>query len=155
MLQVKKILCPIDFSDPSYEALSAADDLASRFSAELVLLHVVPIAPIVPGLPSTAATFNVPLYQQELEASSKAMMVDAIDRWVSKDVAAQPIIITGDPPHHIARIVEEEKIDLLVMSTHGQTGWRRIFGSVADKVIKLASCPVLLIRTRPPAENTV
>lgn len=147
MLPFKKILCPIDFSEPSYEALKRANEIAVHFSAELYIVHIVPIAPVIPGSATVPATFNIPMYQQELEVSSKAMMVDIIDRWVSKEVPAQPIVVAGDAPHHIVRIAEEEEIDLIVMSTHGQTGWRRfVFGSVADKTVKMASCPVLLIR---------
>ena len=145
MIPFKKILCPIDFSEPSYEALKAANELALHFSAELCLIHVVSLVPILPASPDPAA-FNVPLYQEELEASSKKSLQEAVEKRISKGLHAYQIVVEGDAAYQIVRIAQEENAELIVMATHGQTGWRRlIFGSVAAKVIRLATCPVLTI----------
>ena len=138
MLPFKKILCPIDFSEPSYEALKTANELASHFSAELYLIHVIPPVHTVP-VP--------PLYLQELEESAKNSLHDVFQKRVPKKLRARQILVHGDPAGEIVRIAAEEDIDLIIIATHGQTGWRQfIFGSVADKVVRLALCPVLTIR---------
>jgi nucleotide-binding universal stress UspA family protein len=91
--------------------------------------------------------FNVPLYQEELEASSKKSLQEVAAQRVPKGLHVYQIIAQGDAAYQIVRIAEEEKADLIVMATHGQTGWRRlIFGSVTAKVVRLATCPVLTIQ---------
>lgn len=138
MFPLKKILCPIDFSDPSYEALKVANESASYFSAELYLVHVIPPVHVVPA---------PPLYQQQLEESAENSLNEISKTRVSKNLQIRQIIEHGDPAAEIVRIAAEEKIDLLIIATHGQSGWRQfIFGSVADKVVRLAQCPVLTIR---------
>jgi nucleotide-binding universal stress UspA family protein len=72
---------------------------------------------------------------------------------VPPDVIAHPVLASGDPPREIIRAAEDQKIDLIVIATHGHTGWGRLlFGSVAEKVVRLAPCPVLTIKA-PPAEE--
>lgn len=138
MFPLKKILCPIDFSDPSYEALKVANESASYFSAELYLVHVIPPVHVVPA---------PPLYQKELEESAEKSLNEVSKTRVSKNLQTRQIIEHGDPTAEIVRIAAEEKIDLIIIATHGQSGWRQfIFGSVADKVVRLAQCPVITIR---------
>lgn len=142
MLPFKKILCPTDFSEPSYEALEAANELALHFSAELILVHVVPAIPIVPA----PTTFEVPLYEEELRRSAEKSLQEVREQRVAKGLQAHTFVVRGEAAHEIVRIAAEEKVDLIVIATHGVTGWRRfIFGSVAEKVVRLAPCPVLTI----------
>jgi nucleotide-binding universal stress UspA family protein len=144
MLPVKKILCPTDFSEPSYEALAAANELALHFAAELYVVHVVGLVPVASPAP---VDFNVPLYQGELEASARKMLQEVIEQKVSNELKVHSIVVLGEAADNIVAITEEEDIDLIVIATHGRTGWRRlIFGSVAEKVIRLAPRPVLTIR---------
>lgn len=150
MLPLKKILCPTDFSEASYEGLKAANELAVNFSAELAIVHVIPPVPtaggVVPAAPTASAAFNVASYQEELEAASKKSLKDVIDKKVSKDLKIKPIIAHGNPADEIVRVANEENADLIVTASHGQTGWRRImFGSVAEKVVRLAQRPVLAV----------
>lgn len=146
MLPIRKILCPTDFSEPSYEGLKVADELALHFSAELCVVHVVPPVPVIPAAPAGAA-FNVPAYQQELIVSSKKSLDDAVEQRISKELRVRPIVVQGDPADEIVRIADEEKAGLIVMATHGQTGWRRlVFGSVAERAVRLATCPVLTVQ---------
>ena len=153
MLPFKKILCPTDFSDYSYEALKTASDLALHFDAELCVVHVVPPVPMVPTETAPKA-FDVPLYQQALEVSSKQTLEEVVNRLESGELRSRLIVVQGDPAYQIIKITEEEKPDLIVLANHGRTGWERaIFGSVAEKVIRLASCPVLTIRRKPPEKS--
>lgn len=145
MLPVKRILWPTDFSDPSLEALKAAQELATSFCSELYLLHVIPPIPVVAG-PDGPTGFNVSLYEADLERSAKKLLSDIREKRISKDIKVHQIVSLGNPAYEIPRIAEEKQIDLMVLATHGETGWRHfVFGSVAEKVIRHVSCPVLTI----------
>ncbi len=157
MLPFKKILCPTDFSEPSYEALKVANELALHFSSELLVLHMVqpiPMANVPPPPPATAAPmeFNISSYRQELEQVSKRSLQEVVEQRVAKGLNVHPIVVQGEAADQIIDAVDKQKIDLVVIATHGRTGWRRfIFGSVAEKVVRLAPCPVLTIQ--PPHEE--
>ena len=147
MLPFKKILCPTDFSEPSYEALKIANELALHFSSELFVVHVVAPVPLFPAAPTVPVTFNVPEYQQELEMSSRKMLEEMANKYISEKIWVRTLSVVGEAPSQIVKIADEEKVDLIVIATHGQTGWRRfVFGSVTEKVVRLASPPVLTIR---------
>jgi universal stress protein A len=147
MLPFKKILCPTDFSEPSYEALKVANELALHFSSELHVVHVVAPVPLVPAAPTVPVTFKVPEYQQELEISSRKMLEDVVKQKVPEKIWVRTKVMLGDPDDQIVKIADEEKVDLIVIASHGQTGWRRfVFGSVTEKVVRLTPLPVLTIR---------
>jgi universal stress protein A len=146
MIPFRKILAPTDFSDPSYGALKSANELALHFGSKLYVVHVVPLIPVTPTTTDPAA-FNIPLYQQGLQISYEKLLNEVVDKWVSNKLSVQPKVLHGDAAHEIVRIADEEKIDLIVISTHGETGLSHlIFGSVAEKVVRLAPCPVLTTR---------
>lgn len=123
MIPFGKILCPIDFTESSYEALKAANELALHFSAELFVLHVVSITPIIYAAPAVPVAFNIPLHEQEREASSRKLINDVIHQWVSKELHVYPMVVFGEPAHQIAKTAEEKRVDLIVMTTHEKTGW--------------------------------
>jgi len=147
MLPIKKILCPTDFSEPSYEALKMATELTLHFSSELIVVHVVAPSVVVPATPAFQASFSIPEDQQELEKSSRKMLEDLVKERVGEKIWTRTMVVVGDPADQIVKIADEEKVDLIVIATHGQTGWRRlVFGSVTEKVVRLAAQPVLTIR---------
>jgi nucleotide-binding universal stress UspA family protein len=158
MLPCKQILVPTDFSSPSYEAVKAAGELALHFSSTLSILHVIPPVPIphgtIPGVqssglqPDIGSGFDVASYEKQLESAAMESLEEVIKQRVRSPVlAAHPAVRRGDPPDVIASFAAENGMDLIVIATHGRTGWRRLaFGSVAEKVIRLAPCPVLTIR---------
>lgn len=152
MLPFKKILCPTDFSEPSYEALKVANELALYFSSELFVLHVVQPIPTVnvpPPSASTAVTpkFDISLYRQELIKLSERSLKEIADQRLSKELNFNLIVKEGEAADQIIDVVGKQCIDLIVIATQGRTGWRRfIFGSVAEKVIRLAPCPVFTIK---------
>ncbi len=146
MLPVKRIFCPTDFSEPSYEALKVADEMGLHFSAELVLIHVV--KPIVVNPVDIEPTgFNLPMYEKERVTSANQAIEKVAKEKLSAGIASKTIVVQGDPAYQIVELAAEEEADLIVIATHGLTGWRKmIFGSVTEKVIRLAKCPVLSIR---------
>jgi nucleotide-binding universal stress UspA family protein len=146
MIPIKKILCPTDFSEPSQEAMKIASELAFHFNSELCIVHVVSPVPMIPFPEGIPATFDIRPYQQELEASSRKALEELTRQMESNQVRSRFIAVQGNPAHQIIELLKEENPDLMVLATHGKTGWERlIFGSVAEKVIRLAPCPVLLI----------
>lgn len=147
MLPFRKILWPTDFSGPSYKALKTANELASHFSSELYIVHVITPMPPIVEIPPSRTSFNVSSYQDELKSSAEKSLQEVIDKKISKKLAVHAIVANGDPAVEIARIVKKESVDLIVIATHGTSGWQRFFfGSVAEKVVRIVSSPVLTIR---------
>jgi nucleotide-binding universal stress UspA family protein len=148
MIPFQKIVAPTDFSEPSQRALDVAVELARHFSCELVLVHVVGSVPVIPTPAST--TFNVPMYQQEIVNDAKATLDRLVEEKVPKPIRVRPMIIQGEAADEIVHAAENEKADIIVIATHGRTGLDRLmFGSVAEKVVRLSPCPVLTIPAHP------
>jgi len=152
MLPITKILCPTDFSEPSYKALDTANELARHFNAEIILIHILspvyvyPAASLTPGVSRTSNIVDVE--RDEMAYKSLSM---TLKEKVPESIKSRSIMGKGNPAEEIARSAKEEKADLIVIGTHGFTGWRHmILGSVAEKVVRLAHCPVLTI----PAHKT-
>jgi len=146
MLPFKRILCPTDFSEPAGKAIQAAGELAEAFSAELILIHVVGAIPALDA-PTGMVGFDVSAYQKELTESANRSLAERRKRHVPEAVDVRTVVVHGEAAHEIVRMAEDEKADLIVTATHGQTGWReRIFGSVSEKVIRNAKCPVLTVQ---------
>ena len=144
MLPVKKILCPTDFSDPADMGLKAAIELAEQFSAELVLVHVINPLPV-----TSVSAAHLPKVIESLRESAQKGIDDLFEAFIPKNIKARHEIVEGSTADAIAQIAEKENVDLLVIATHGQSGWRKfVFGSVAEKVIRISECPVLTIRPR-------
>src|ERR1035437_4468850 len=143
-----KILLPIDFSSSSQAALEMAADLAHHFHAELYLVNVIPFFPTttLPDLiPETefiqeARTFA----EQHLAKCHAALAARGVKTRSSVEVE-------NDVAGSIMKVVEREHVDMVIISTHGISGWHPlVFGSVAEKVVKLAQCPLLLLRSAKP-----
>jgi nucleotide-binding universal stress UspA family protein len=151
VLPLARIVAPTDFSEPSCEALRAAQELALHFSSELILVHIVdPVPPLAPGtsLTSRVPAFDVAGYQQVLQGSAQERL-DSLARTLSADIKHRSVVKPGLAAQMIVACAEEEHADLIVIGTHGKTGVKRIlFGSVAEKVVRTASCPVLTIKSR-------
>jgi len=145
MLPFKKIVCPTDFSESACKAIKTAGELAELFSAELILIHVVGPVPVL-ETPTGLAGFDVAAYQTELTNSAKMSLQVRREKFVPETINVRTVVSHGEAAHEIVRVASEEGADLIVVSTHGATGWRhRIFGSVFDKIIRLAECPVLTV----------
>ena len=152
MLPIKKICCPTDFSEPSLEALKAACEMAMHFSAELIMVHVVTPIPVIP-IHDDPTSFNLPLYEKEMEQSAEKALKKMQQEKVSSDIQSRTVVIQGDPATQIGNLADTDNMDIIVIATHGFTGWRKfMFGSVTEKVIRYANCPVLSIRV-PPAQQ--
>jgi len=146
MLPLKKIVCPTDFSEPAAEGLKIARELAMQFSAEMLLVHVVAPLPAMHG--GVAPTgFHIPVVLEELEESAQKSLEEIRREKLPAEIQARTFVILGRPAHEIVALAEQERADIIVMATQGESGWQRfVFGSVAEKVVRHADCPVLTIR---------
>jgi nucleotide-binding universal stress UspA family protein len=147
-IEWKRICCPIDFSQPSQDAARVAARLSHRFGSELQLLHVFQL-PLYSFM-DAAVSMPIPMVNELLER------VDSfLAHWAkeAEHLGAPKVVSTkvdGLPHVEIVKFARETHCDLIVMGTHGHTGVRHaLIGSVAEKVIRLADCPVLTIRPRP------
>jgi nucleotide-binding universal stress UspA family protein len=135
-----KILLPIDFSPSSHLALEQATVLAQHFHAEVYLVHVLD------------ACCNV---EEEKKIATDRFAV-SVAGLASKGIKATSLIEEADDvAGGLIDVIDREHIDMLVISTHGLTGWHPlVFGSIAEKMIRLAHIPVLLVRTEKPESST-
>ena len=151
MLAINKIICPIDFSEPSYEGLRVANELAEHFSAELILVHIVSPMPNISGMGAPTG-FHIPMVLKEMEEqATKRIEKDAVER-IADHVQCRTIVGTGKPADRIIQMALEEQAQMIVMATHGQSGWQRfVSGSVTERVIRAATCPVFVV---PAPDNS-
>lgn len=147
MLQINSLLCPTDFSDPSLEGIKTAGELALKFSAEIILIHVVaPIPVFSMPEPNLAPVFDAPAYQTEISKSAEKRLQALANDNFPEEIRYRTRVIVGDPAGEIVDFARREAVDVIVISTHGHTGWRRLLvGSVTEKVIRYAACYVLSV----------
>lgn len=148
MLPFKKIVTTSDFSDESQRGLRTAFELAVHFNAKLHLVHVVSPMPTIPG--SSAPTgFHIPSVLKELQDIARLSLEKLVQKEALPGIETELQILTGDPAVEIVRFSDEIKADIIVMASHGQSGWRRfISGSVIEKAVRYASVPVLAVKSR-------
>jgi len=145
MLPIQRILCPTDFSGPACTCIRTASELAEHFGAELLLVNVVPAVPTLP--PDPNYVFKIPEYEQYLHADAEQQLRKGREELVGRNVKVRTQVGHGSAADEIVLIAEAEKVDLIVIATHGSSGLERwVFGSVAEKVVRLAKCPVLTVR---------
>jgi nucleotide-binding universal stress UspA family protein len=145
MLPPKLIVAPVDFSDPAREAVDAAADLASRFGAVLFLVHVVPA---LPRLPATVSMFKEEDYERWLHEEAVKTIGVLSAQYEQTGIPVRTEVGTAnDVGMEILRIAQRHTADLIVIATHGVSGWHKVlFGSVAEKVVRLSEVPVLLLK---------
>ncbi|MEY4576839.1 MAG: hypothetical protein RL701_1542 [Pseudomonadota bacterium] len=149
MLKFQKIVCPVDFSNCAQQALAYAVDLAQQFRAELSIVHAYedPAAYIAPmpmsGYVGPAADLLLELRKQ-LEIRLEQCKVEV----AKSGINVRSELLEGTPYRVVLDWAEEWKADLIVIGTHGHTGLTHaLLGSVTERIVRMASCPVLTIRT--------
>jgi nucleotide-binding universal stress UspA family protein len=152
MFLPKLILSPIDFSENSHEALKNAADLAAQLGSELLLVHAVPA---IPKLQSASEFFHEGEYETALHKDAEEKLQKLAEELEKDGLQVRwEVGIANDVGMEILRIAEHNHVDLIVIATHGMTGWHEmVFGSVAEKVVRLATCPVLVLRVERKAEG--
>ena len=144
IISIRRILFPTDFSEPANEAKQYAISLADRFGAELHLLHVVPLVVPYPDAASPWIMAENEM-QRQVEAADKRLANELDSTW-SQQHAVVHNAVMGLAVDEILSYAKEHKIDLIVVGTHGHSGLARLLiGSVTEKLVRSASCPVLTV----------
>lgn len=148
-MDVRRILCPIDFSDPSAHALEQATRLARWFGARLAVLHVRPTVTPHPDMPAGGPV--APWLHAELEGLRQRVAAAGAGA-TAAGVTIEPLVAAGDPVREILGCAATLPADLMVLGTHGSSGFQHlVLGSVTEKVLRQAPCPVLTVPPRAPA----
>ena len=149
-LTFKRVLVTTDFSEAGDAAIPYAFRVAGDHGAEVVLCHVIE-APPTPN-PLYAHYSSTELFRPEARLQAEQTAHEALRARVPKDAALATVpyrtrVVDGDPVARILEVTREEEAELLVIATHGRTGLKHFFlGSVVERVIRQAHCPVLVIR---------
>lgn len=144
-MQIRRILALTDFSEPAKQAIAYAFKLAQTFEAKLILLHVV--EPL--DSPMRSDSHLVMTRRDYLERLAHHKLAQMLPEAQDAKVEVTRRVVVGLPYRTIVEVATKEQADLLVMATHGRTGLSHlVMGSVAERVVRTAPCPVLTIRPK-------
>ena len=140
----RRIVAPTDFSDCAEEAWSLAQRTAQMLGSEMVLVHVFVEPPLYGDAYGGAAAWQVLV-------EAEKWVADELEKWAAearkRKITVRTVARNGSPSAEIVELASEEHADLVIMGTHGRGGMSRVLlGSVADRVIRTAPCPVLTVR---------
>ena len=145
MRAIQKILVPIDFSPHAAEATAWAADLARRYDASLTLLHV--LQPVAMALPEGYVLMSANALSDLMTEIDRALAQARKDVEATERIRPETKLIQGVPFAEIIQFARDGAFDLIVMGTHGRTGLKHaLLGSVSEKVVRKAPCPVLTVR---------
>jgi universal stress protein A len=140
---IKKILVPVDFSSYSDRVLDYATTIAQGFKARVILMHV-----IEPFHYSVTDTLNVVDHDRALKTIAASLLDNSCKMLHKRGLSVDIHLASGSPHREIVKKSHLEKVNMIIMGTHGRTGLEHIlFGSVAEKVLRMAPCPVLTVRS--------
>ncbi|MBC7174273.1 MAG: universal stress protein [Polyangiaceae bacterium] len=144
MTEIRTILCPVDFSPGSQAATDYAIGLAQKLGAKLHLVHVYPLPMLT--APDGGMMLPASVLADVSDNASKALR-KAADACIAKGITPETHLGDGAPHTEILRVAEQVKADLIVMGTHGRSGFAHLLlGSVAEKVVRSSRIPVLTTR---------
>ena len=142
MIEIQKILVPTDFSEYSQHAVKYAVALAQSFTAKLYVVHVWEQSIVA----APTETFHTEIWV-EAEKSEKESLNQVTQGLRTEEIDAEPVFVSGTAYIEIVKTAKELDVDLITLATHGRTGLSHlVFGSTAEKIIRLAPCPVLVVK---------
>jgi universal stress protein A len=146
ILHLKKILVPTDFSETSKKAVQYALRFAEQFVCEIALLYVVePATPMI-GAPLAVEPFKD---KDEFSMAEKDLAVLAAESHTNGAHSVSSFVRGGHAPNEITKAAKDLDVDLIIIATHGYTSWRHFcIGSTAERVVRTAPCPVLVVREK-------
>jgi len=143
-ITLKRILVPVDFSENSKKALRYALPLASQYKGGIVVMYVV--EPAVFPSDFGFGQMSFPDVEKEMFEKAEQELKQLIED-LKTNVSIAPVVKSGIPFVEVTTYADQENIDLIILATHGRTGVEHIlFGSTAEKIIRKAPCPVLVVR---------
>ncbi len=147
MIALKRILVPTDFGEQADAALNYGRELARTFGASLSVLHVCENI-LTRGFGVEGYVTSYPELQRDLEEAAQKQLDKTITDEDRRELRVEPIVITSNAPAYaIVNYARETSVDLIVMGTHGRGAVAHLLvGSVAERVVRTAPCPVLTVR---------
>jgi len=143
---IRNVLVPTDFSEPAAEALAVARDVASRYEADLQVLHV--FEDVIHPAFYNMGKMSIKDLQPDIEERTVETMKKLLTSAPGPEVTAEYYVLEGHAGRDIPRFAEEHDSDLVVISTHGLSGLEQLLiGSVTEKVVRRTECPVLVVKT--------
>ncbi len=148
---IKSILVPVDFSSNSARALEYAHTLATRFRASLHLLHVCEVPSLTTGsMDAYAIAYST--WSQQLGEEAERELLKLLPQLTGVTVTTE--VLFGSPARALVTAATHRKVDLIVMGTHGHGPlMHALMGNVAERVVRMAPCPVLTVREPKEAEH--
>jgi nucleotide-binding universal stress UspA family protein len=145
-MQIRTILVPTDFSEYADYAVTWALQMAADSHAKLILFHAaVPISPL--AFPDSVYLPELRRVEEQMLADAEKRMAECVKQQGSSAVVVETRVVVGEPVTAICQAAGREQADLIVMGSHGRTGLAQVLlGSVAESVMRYASCPVLVVR---------
>jgi nucleotide-binding universal stress UspA family protein len=148
MFPLKKIVCPTDFSKPSLEGLRNGIEMAEKFDALLLMVHVIEL-PSWSINTSQPTTYSLPDISVQLKEEAVSNLNRLQSEMIPEHIACRLLTLEGKPADQIVKFAKEQAANLIVIATHGYSGLHRfVFGSVTERVVRTAACPVLTIRSK-------
>lgn len=146
---IRTILCPIDFSPASREALDYAADFGKLVKAKLIVLHVVETIQYATPADLFGAAANLGMLEQEQRRIAQRELGRIETRLRKRRVKVRTMLGTGSPARAVVAVAKRIKASLIVMATHGRTGLTHLLmGSVAERVVRTSGSPVLTVRPK-------
>ncbi len=143
MIEISKIMIPTDFSEYSNHALRYAITLASSFKAKLYVMHAWELAVLVTQQSEAFTALNM----AETRAGEEEALKRLVEEVRTRGIDAEPVFAAGRAYSEIVRSAQQLEVDLIVIATHGRKGLSHlVFGSTAERVVRLAPCPVLTVK---------
>jgi nucleotide-binding universal stress UspA family protein len=147
MNEFKTILVPTDFSPASMRAIDEAIGLAAVLDSEILVVHVV----MAPQYPFGFGDGSLPAIREELTTAVKQHLEKVVAGVRARGARARGLLRSGHVQDVLTSVIDEERPDLVVLTTHGYSGFKHMMlGSVAERIVRSAPCPVLVV----PPEST-
>jgi nucleotide-binding universal stress UspA family protein len=142
---MKKILVPCDFSDPAVQAFKFAAEIAAQSKGEILLLKVIEV-PVMHDTVLMPTLYFEEAFFKDMKAEAERKFSQMKDKW-AKEIAVSTFVEFGSPTPTIRDFIKNKKIDLVVMGTHGATGFREFFiGSNTEKILRTSNVPIIAIK---------
>lgn len=146
-MDVKRILWPTDFSENAAKALPWLISIADKYGAETLVLNVIEQPTRMEQLADMLGPDETKRIREAAFKYSQQKLLETCDTYLKECRLFDKRVVMGDVAEEILRVIERERIDMVVMATHGYGGFKRFtFGSVADKIVKNSPVPVLTVK---------
>jgi nucleotide-binding universal stress UspA family protein len=147
-LKIEKVVVPVDFSACSREGLQYAIGFANEFGAKIVLLHATYLGYVYAN--EGTAIYDVRALQEAARKNAERQMRELVRKVKFGRVKFETVLTNGSPVLDICAFARDHNVDLIITSTHGETGWKHMLvGSIAEHVVRYAPCPVLVVPSHP------